>query len=325
MAEMHSSRPALERLADKVTRRSVDGSRATWREGLLGFALTLPAITVFTIFFYLPALFLAYIAFFNWSLFSPAHQFVGLQNFVTLFNQPLFWKSLALTGEYCAVMVPALTLLSIGLAMLLRAGWETKRGGWVRAMVFLPHVTPIVGTAIIWLWVFNPQFGIANVILKWLHLQPLDWLLSTTWALPSVMIFSLWHDLGLYTVLFLAGLAVVPTNLVEAAKTDGARSWRVFRRIIFPLISPTTFFVVVLATINCLQNFSQIYTLTGGQFGGGGGPAFSTTTAAVLNYVTVFSYQKYALGSAMSLVMFVILLVITLLQKLIGDKFVFYR
>jgi ABC-type sugar transport system permease subunit len=280
---------------------------------------------VFFVFYYLPAIFLAYIAFFNWNVFISTSQFVGFHNFVTLFHQPLFWQSLVLSGYYAGVMVPALTLCSIALALLLRAGWETKRGGWTRAMVFLPHVTPIVGTAIIWVWVFNPQFGIANVILKWLHLPALDWLISTTWVLPSVMIYSLWHDVGLYTVLFLAGLAVVPRQLIEAAKMDGARSGRVFFRIILPLISPTTFFVVVLATINSLQSFSQIYTLTGGQYGGGGGPAFASTTAPVLNYITAFSNQQYALGSAMSLVMFVILLVITGLQKIIGDKFVFYR
>jgi ABC-type sugar transport system permease subunit len=280
---------------------------------------------VFVTFYYLPAIFLAYISFFNWNLIASTSRFVGFANFVRLFQQPLFWHALLLTGYYVIAMVPALTLFSIGLALLLREGWERRRGGWVRAMVFLPHVTPIVGTAIIWLWVFNPQFGIANAILTAAHLPALDWLMSTRWALPSVMIYSLWHDTGLYTILFLAGLAVVPRQLLEAAKMDGARSWRVFRRIIWPLISPTTFFVVVLATINTLQSFSQIFTLTGGQYGGGGGPAFSTTTAAVLNYLTVFGYQKYSLGSAMSLVLFVILMVITLVQKFVGDKIVFYR
>jgi multiple sugar transport system permease protein len=312
-------------LARKARRKETKDQRASWRETLLGYALASPAMLVFITFYYLPAIFLAYIAFFDWNLFGGTSHFVGLRNFVALFHQPLFWKSLLLTGYYVIVMVPALTIMGLGLALLLREGWERRRGGFVRAMVFLPHVTPIVGTAIIWLWVFNPQFGIANTILKWFHLPPLDWLLSTTWALPSVMIYSVWHDVGLYAILFLAGLAVVPSTLLEAAKMDGARPWRVFRRIILPMISPTTFFVVILATINSLQSFSQIYTLTGGQFGGGGGPAFATTTAAVLNYLQVFSYQNYSLGSAMSLILFVLLMGITIVQKLIGDKFVFYR
>jgi ABC-type sugar transport system permease subunit len=325
MAKVESPQPIAARIVSSLPRRRVAGSSSVWKERLLGYALTTPAMLVFLVFYYFPAIFLAYIAFFNWNIFGGPNKFVGFQNFVNVFNQPLFWQSLVLTGYYVGVMVPALTLLSIGLALLLRVGWESGRGGWMRAMVFLPHVTPIVGTALIWLWVFNPQFGIANVILKWFHLPALDWLLSTTWALPSVMIYTFWHDVGLYTVLFLAGLAVVPQQLIEAAKMDGARTWRVFRRIILPLISPTTFFVVVLATINSLQNFSQIYTLTGGQFNGGGGPAFSTTTASVLNYTLAFVNQNYSQGSAMSLILFVILMLITLVQKLIGDKFVFYR
>lgn len=324
MDNSRSSRPIMTRLAHTAARRRGSALPGAWKESLLGVTLTLPAVLVFVIFFYLPALFLVYIAFFNWNLLKPS-TFVGLHNFVLLFNQPLFWQSLLLSGYYSGVMVPALTLLAIGLALLLREGWEKRRGGWMRAMVFLPHVTPIVGTAIIWLWVFNPQFGIANTILKWFHLSALDWLMSTTWAMPSVMIFSLWHDVGLYTVLFLAGLASVPTHLIEAAKMDGARSWRTFRRIILPLISPTTFFVVVLATVNTLQSFSQIYTLTGGQYNNGGGPAFSTTTLPILNYITAFQYNNLSLASAMSLVFFVILLVITLIQKVVADKFVFYR
>jgi multiple sugar transport system permease protein len=291
----------------------------------MGVALTLPSIAVFAVFYYGPAIFLAYIAFFNWNIVASSSQFVGFGNFAMLFHQPLFWQSLALSGYYVGVMVPSLTLLALGLALLMREGWERGRGGWARAMVFLPHVTPIVGTAIIWLWVFNPQFGIANVILTSLHLSPLGWLQSTRWSLPSVMIYSVWHDLGLYTVLFLAGLALVPHQLVEAARMDGARSRRVFWRIIVPLISPTTFFVVVLATINSLQSFSQIYTMTGGQYGGGGGPAYSTTTTAVLIYLTAFNYQQFSLGSAMSMVLFAILLVITVGQKVIGDRVVFYR
>jgi multiple sugar transport system permease protein len=240
-------------LARRARRKETKDQRASWRETLLGYALASPAMLVFITFYYLPAIFLAYIAFFDWNLFGGTSHFVGLRNFVALFHQPLFWKSLLLTGYYVIVMVPALTIMGLGLALLLREGWERRRGGFVRAMVFLPHVTPIVGTAIIWLWVFNPQFGIANTILKWFHLPPLDWLLSTTWALPSVMIYSVWHDVGLYAILFLAGLAVVPSTLLEAAKMDGARPWRVFRRIILPMISPTTFFVVILATINSLQ------------------------------------------------------------------------
>lgn len=296
-----------------------------FRESIIGFGLILPATLVFLTFYYAPALFLAYIAFFQWNIFGYGSKFVGLHNFEILLHQPLFWQSLLNSGYYMLVMVPSITLLSIALALLLREGLVKAQGGWIRTMVFLPHVTPIVATSIIWVWIFNPRFGLANIILNWLHLPALDWLSSVHWALPAVMIYSLWHTIGLYTVLFLGGLATIPQQLIEAAQMDGARTWRVFRRIIWPLISPTTFFVVILATVNTIQAFSQIYTMTGGPHGGAGGPAFSTTTDAVLIYQTAFIYQHFSLASAMSLILFAILLVLTLIQKVIADRFVFYR
>src|SRR4030088_2201085 len=184
MSGLESFQPIPARSAARLARRRLTAPPGLWKERLLGFALTSPAMLVFFTFYYVPAIFLAYISFFKWNLIASTSHFVGFNNFIQLFHQPLFWHSLLLTGYYVIVMVPALTLCSIGLALLLREGWERRRGGWMRAMVFLPHVTPIVGTAIIWLWVFNPQFGIANVILKAFHLPALDWLMSTTWAMP---------------------------------------------------------------------------------------------------------------------------------------------
>jgi ABC-type sugar transport system permease subunit len=139
------------------------------------------------------------------------------------------------------------------------------------------------------------------------------------------MIYTVWHSVGLYTVLFLAGLSTLPRHIVEAAHTDGARGWLAFRRIILPLISPITFFVIVLVTINTMQTFSQIYTLTGGPHGGAGGPAFATTTDSLLIYQTAFLYEHFSLASAMSLILFVLILTITLIQKLVADRLVFYR
>ncbi|WP_430626407.1 carbohydrate ABC transporter permease [Sulfobacillus thermotolerans] len=163
------------------------------------------------------------------------------------------------------------------------------------------------------------------MVLHFFHIPPSNWLESVHWALPSVMIYTLWHSVGLYTVLFLAGLASIPRSVLEAAATDGARGWRVFRRILWPLLGPITFFVIVLATINTMQTFSQIYTLTGGPHGGAGGPAFSTTTDSLLIYQTAFLYLHFSLASAMSLILFVLILGLTLIQKWLADRFVFYR
>ncbi len=295
------------------------------KDHLVAYGLLSPAIAVFVVFFFVPAAYLLYISFFHWGVLSSATTFVGLENFRRLFAQPLFWHSLATTGYYTLVMIPATTLLSLGIALVLREAVTARRGGVWRAAVFLPHVTPVVATSIIWVWIFNPQFGLANFVLTSLHLPALGWLGTTQWALPAVMIDSLWHSLGLYVIVFLAGLANVPRDLVEVAQLDGARRQRIFYRIIWPLLSPTTFFVVILATVNSWQAFSQIYTMTGGPHGGAGGPAFSTTTDALLVYQTAFSYYHFSLAAAMAFVLFAIILTLTLVQKWISNRLVFYR
>ena len=314
------------------TRRRQGSARRSWqaqlrqlRDSLVAYGMLAPAITVFTVFFYIPALFLVYIAFFHWGILSSATNFVGLGNFRTLLHQPLFFQSLATTAYYTVVMIPATVFLSLGVALVLREAVTNRWGGVWRSAVFLPHVTPVVATSVIWVWIFNPQFGLANFVLTSVHLPALGWLDTTQWALPAVMIDSLWHSLGLYVIIFLAGLANVPRELVEVARLDGARRRRIFWRIIWPLLSPTTFFVVILATVNSWQAFSQIYTMTGGPHGGAGGPAFSTTTDALLQYQTAFTFDHFSLASAMALVLFVIILVLTILQKWISNKVVFYR
>lgn len=296
-----------------------------WRQAVVGYGLILPSALIFVVFFYAPAAFLAYISFFHWNIFATHSTFVGLGNFVMLMRQPLFWRSLVTTAYYVVGVVPATTLLALGLALLLRESFDRRGGGVSRALVFLPHVTPIVATSIIWVWIFNPQFGLANTLLRFVHLPQLNWLESVHWALPSVMIYTLWHSVGLYTVLFLAGLASIPRSVLEAARVDGARGWFQFRRVMLPLIAPITFIVVLLASINTMQTFSQIYTLTGGPHGGAGGPAFSTTTDSLLIYQTAFLYLHFSLASAMSLVLFLLILAVTLVQKLVADRLVFYR
>ena len=306
-------------------RRSLGNRIRSAKDRLVAYGLLFPSIAVFVIFFYLPAIFLIYISFFHWGILTSATNFVGLANFRTLVHQPLFVKSLVISGYYTLVMIPATVLLALGIALLLKEAVTARRGGIWRAAVFLPHVTPVVATSIIWIWIFNPQFGLANYLLRLLHLPALGWLESVHWALPAVMIDSLWHSLGLYVVIFLAGLANVPRELVEVARLDGAKRGRIFRRIVWPLLSPTTFFVVILATVNSWQAFSQIYTMTGGPHGGAGGPAFSTTTDALLIYQTAFIYDHFSLAAAMSLVLFAIILLLTIIQKRISNRVVFYR
>ncbi len=283
---------------------------------LTGYALVLPALAVLVLFYYVPAFLLFIISFLHFHLAGTGTSFAGLGNFAVLLSQPLFFKSLEVTAYYALVMVPATLVLSMALAMLVRdAARRGLRGGVSQALIFLPHVTPLVATSLIWVYILNPQFGLLNFILSQFVSHPPGWLTDSNWALPAVMIYTLWHSLGLYMVLFLAGLAVIPERLIEAARIEGVTGWGAFRRVVLPLLRPTIYLVSVLATVSTMQAFSQIYTLTGGAYGHGGGPAFSTTTDAVLIYQTAFQYFHFSLAAAMSLILFVILLLITLVQR----------
>ncbi len=280
-----------------------------------GYALVLPALAVLLLFFYLPAVLLFVIAFLHFQI-AGSSTFAGLSNFTLLFAQPLFLKSLLVTGYFVVVMVPATLVLSLALAMLVRdVARRGRRGGVTQALIFLPHVTPLVATSLIWVYIFNPQFGFLNFIIgQFTSTQP-GWLNSTAWAMPAVMIYSLWHSVGLYMVLFLAGLAIIPDRLIEAAQVEGVTGFKAFRRVILPLLKPTMYLVCLLVTVNTLQTFAQIYTLTGGAYSHGGGPAFSTTTDAVLIYQTAFQYFNFSLAAAMSLILFLILLAIMMIQR----------
>lgn len=294
----------------------------------VGYLFVLPAVAVLVVFYYAPAFLLFIISFFHYHLGGVGSSFAGLDNFRVLFAQPLFWKSLIVTGYYVLVMVPATLAISLALAMLVRDGVrrsKRKKGGISQALIFLPHVTPLVATSLVWIYILNPQYGLLNFVLRAFTSNPPGWLESTAYSMPAVEIYSLWHSVGFYMVLFLAGLATIPDRLLDAARVEGVRGFTAFRRVILPLLTPTVYLVTVLATVNTMQAFSQIYTLSGGAHGHGGGPAYSTTTDALLIYQTAFTYNHFSLAAAMSLILFVILVLLTLLQRWGFSKLVFYR
>ena len=295
----------------------------------LGWALVLPALAFLALFTYLPAVLVAAISLFQWNLAGfGASQWVGLHHYAQLFN-PIsgFLQSLTVTAYYVGMMVPLSIALGLGLAWLVKnrgprlTAWET----FTRSAVFLPYITPAIATSIIWIFIFNPQFGLANAVLTALHLPALGWLTSTTWALPAVMINNLWHNVGFMVILFLAALSNVPQDVVEAAWMDGANSAVTFWHIIRPHLSPVMLLAVILGTIQAMQTFGSIYQMTGGQFGGGGGPLNSTTTTAIYLYKSAFVYFHYGYGAAVGVVLFIVMLGVALAQKQIGERHTFYR
>lgn len=290
-------------------------------EALNGLALITPASLFLLIFSYLPLVFVVYLSFHHWNLQFSNSPFVGLHNFQMLFATPLFVHSLLISGYYAIVMVPATIILSLAIAMLL---WGKFKGqNFYRVAVFIPYVTPVVATSMIWMWIFDPNYGLANTILHVFHIGPLQWLLSPTWAMPTIMINSLWHGLGFDVLVYLGGLTNVPDELMDAAKIDGASGWVTFRKVIMPIISPTTFFVLVITTISAIQVFSVIFAMTGGQYGGG--PVGATTTVGFLLYQTAFFYYHFSYASAMAVVVFLIILALTVLQMLYAKYAVHYQ
>lgn len=244
-----------------------------------------------------------YISFTKWNLLKPA-KFNGLTNYVTIFADPLYWNSLKITATYAVISVPLNIVLSVMLAMLLN---NKLRGMNVfRTVFYLPSIVSGVVVALVWLWMFQPDFGILNNLLIKFGIQGPKWIYSEDWAMPSLILMSLWN-LGTNIVLYLAALQGVPTEQYEAAGIDGAGWAGKFWHVTIPGISPTLLFTTLTGFISAMQTFTQAYIMTEG------GPNHATTFYAYYIYKKAFVYRKMGEASAMAWVMFIIICLISLL------------
>lgn len=255
------------------------------------------------------------LSFTQYDVVSPP-KWIGLQNYQDLLHDDLFWQALKVTSLYSAVSVPATLALGLLLALLLN---QRFRGVYfLRTVYYLPTVISGVAVAMLWRWMFNADYGIINVLLGKVGVQGPQWLLSERWALPALIITSLW-GFGGTMLIYLAGLQGIPTELYEAAEIDGAGTWGKFRHVTLPLISHVTFFNLVLGIIGSLQVFAEAYVLTGG------GPNNATLLLSVYLYNNAFQYLKMGYASAIAWVMFVIVLLLTLLVLRSSSRWVFYE
>jgi multiple sugar transport system permease protein len=281
------------------------------RETRWGYLYVAPALLILIAFTFAPTLFVVYISFFNWNLLDPPlSRAVGLSNFSQLVGSADFLHSLFVTA-YFAVATVALGT-AVGLFIALALNRKAFGRSATRLAVFSPYVTPLVATSIIWVWIFNPQFGLANAALHAVGLPELQWLESTTWALPAVVIFTLWHNLGFTVIIFLAGLTTISQELSDAARVDGADAWQEFRWVTLPQLTPTVLFVVIISTVGALQAFTQFYNMTGG------GPLDATTTTSYLLYEQAFVFYRAGPAAALAVVLFVITAALTLVQLRLG-------
>jgi multiple sugar transport system permease protein len=228
---------------------------------------------------------------------------------------PLLGRSLLNTAYYALGTVPPGIALGLFLALLLNA---RRRGVYLfRTIFFLPAIVSGVATVLLWGWVFNPRFGIANELLALVGIRGPDWLQDEAWAMPALILMSLW-TVGTNMIVYLAALQGVPQELYEAAALDGAGRWDRFRRVTWPLISPVTFFLVIVNLIGAFQVFTPTYILTRG------GPNNATLTLPLYIYLNAFSWGKLGYASALALILFVLILTLTLLQFRLAERWIFY-
>jgi multiple sugar transport system permease protein len=293
-------------------------SRVQARRALLGYLYLSPWLLGLLFFVLGPILASAYLSLNEYDVLS-APRFIGLDNYRTaFFDDELFWPSLLRTFEYSAVMVPIGLFGSLFLAILLN---QHVRGRNVyRTIFYLPSLTPGVALALIWTWLFHPSTGPVNQFLALFGIEGPGWFQSTSWALPGMIIVSLWASLGGgTTIIFLAGLQGVPPELIDAAQIDGANAWHRFRHVTLPMISPTFLFNLILGVIGALKVFTLAFVATKG------GPAYATWFFALHIYTQAFEYFKMGYGAALAWVFVVVLLAFTALQLRLSRRWVHYE
>ncbi|MEY4696747.1 MAG: hypothetical protein RIT14_1175 [Pseudomonadota bacterium] len=274
------------------------------REALMGYLFIAPALVGLTVFFVLPTLRAAQISLTDWNLLR-APRFVALSNYEKLWGDETFWESLRLTLLYVVYNIPVQTALALFIAVLAD---RLARQVWVRAVMIGPYLISNVVAALVWLLMLDPLIGMTNVFLEAIGVAKQSFLASPDSALISVAGINIWRHVGFTALLFYAGLQAIPRDLYEAARLDGAREWQMFRTITLPLLRPVMVFVLVTSVIGSFQIFDTIALTTSG------GPAGSTKVVMFYIYETAFKFSKMGLASAMSMVLFVILIAVTLVQ-----------
>jgi len=279
---------------------------------MTGWMFILPNFIGFAILTLVPVLVLFYMSFTKWNIFGGS-EWIGFDNFSRLVGDESFHTALFNTLYYSALHIPLTLLASLGLAMLL----NTKLRGlaFFRTVAFFPYITSIVAVAVVWNMLFSPEVGVINQALMAIGVsEPPGWTSSTTWAMPAVIIVGTWREAGYYMLLFLAGLQTVPKELYEAARTDGANAWQQFTNITLPCIRPTTFFIVIILTIQSLKVFDLVLVMTGG------GPGQATLVLSQFIYNQGFVNNDFGYGASAAVVLVFIALAVTMFQFVVNQR-----
>jgi multiple sugar transport system permease protein len=273
----------------------------------------------FIIFTLIPVGFSVYLAFFNWSLQGGSHKFIGFQNYTTAVESYGFWRIVLNVLYFVGAYVPLNLVISLGLAMALNPRNHIVKGKPVlRVLFFLPVVTPIVASSLVWALLYG-QGGVINKVLGDVGIGPVGWLTSSNLAMPSIIIMSLWLGFGYNMILFIAGMSNIPESLYDAAAVDGAGPWRRFRTVTLPMLSPVVFFGTMMTIITSFQVFDQAYILTSG------GPGNASTTLVLQVYDEAFQYFRLGYGSSIAVLLALMILVVTAFLFVIQRRWVYYE
>lgn len=285
-------------------------SKLANQQNFAGVLFILPALLGTIVFIIIPIICSFGLSFAKWDLLNPI-QYVGLENYKVVLTEPVFVKIIINTFVYAI----ATSIFGVIIPLILACIINTKIKGadFFKAAYFLPFVTPMIVIGIIWEWIFDPNIGCLN---HFLHLH-INWLYDTNFAMPALIIVSVWKLIGYNMILFLTGLSTINQELLEASKIDGANAYNTFKNITIPLLSPTIFFVTIITAITSFQVFDLIYVMTQG------GPLDSTNVLVYAIYKNAFEYFNVGKASALAYVLFAIIFILTLIQWKLKSKLVY--
>jgi len=265
-----------------------------------------PTLVIFTAFILFPVFFSFYLSFHSWNMFSGDTTFVGLENYSRMIQDAEFWQVLGNTAVYTFGTIPINMALSLWVAYLLNKKLKGKK--FLRTAFFAPVIISPVAAAVIWRWMYDPNFGLVNYLISFLGIGSINWLNEPTAAMFALIIMGVWKTFGINMILFSAGLQGIPDNYYEAAELDGAGKWAKFYHITIPMLAPTTFFIMIMSMISSFQVFDIVYVLTSG------GPMGSTKVLVFYVYEYAFKFFEMGYASAISYFLFAVLFILTMLQ-----------
>lgn len=285
------------------------------KKSFKGYLYLLPALIIMFVFTIYPLIKAVYMSFCeDYSIVYGTFDRIGLGNYQELFTDKVFIKALKNTSIYVVFVVPCSIALSLFIAVLLNS--KIKFQGVFQTIYFLPYVTSVIAIGIVWNWIFNSDFGLLNYMLSWFGIEAIPWLNSPDYALTALIIFSIWKSMAFDILIFLAGLQTISPDLYNAARVDSTPKWRVFTKITIPGISPMIAYAFIMGIINAFKVYNEVFSL----FKSNAGPANSAITVVYYIYDKFYNSANYGVAAAASVVLFVIILALTMIQRAISGK-----